>query len=483
MSSLDFPAAFEALTRYKPLLWQKRLFARLAAGDLPDACDIPTGLGKTSVMAIWLAALDLRPGAMHLPRRLIYVVDRRAVVDQATEEAERLADALGEGTDAGGTIAALRDRLTLEFGRRLPVSTLRGQYADNRTWLDDPSTAVIVVGTVDMIGSRLLFQGYNVSRGMRPVHAALIGNDALIVLDEAHLVPPFEALVGQVKSFADADRECAPFGVPEMRLMTLSATGRGKGKNLFGLESEDESEDDIVRQRLHAGKRLKLEPSVATGDLARTMAERAWQHGDGGRRVVVFCNSRKIAQAVYEDLSDRLKNFGKKTSELSEFVALMVGARRVREREELARTGAFRRFSPKTAEEEKAKADGMPAFLIATSAGEVGVDIDADHMVCDLVAWERMVQRLGRVNRLGELVEGSLADVFPALFGKDKEWKSRSKIVRSRNGVRRLKVNSGAQTRTDAAMQAPEVCGSSGRTGRSRNSPTPQRRPPRCARH
>ena len=43
-----------------------------------------------------------------------------------------------------------------------------------------------------------------------------------------------------------------------------------------------------------------------------------------------------------------------------------------------------------------------PAFLIATSAGEVGVDLDADHMVCDLVAWERMVQRLGRVNRRGD---------------------------------------------------------------------------------
>lgn len=29
------------------------------------------------------------------------------------------------------------------------------------------------------------------------------------------------------------------------------------------------------------------------------------------------------------------------------------------------------------------------------------MDLDADHMVCDLVAWERMVQRLGRVNRRG----------------------------------------------------------------------------------
>ncbi len=49
--------------------------------------DIPTGLGKTSVMAAWLVA---RSQKASLPRRLVYVVDRRAVVDQATREAENL---------------------------------------------------------------------------------------------------------------------------------------------------------------------------------------------------------------------------------------------------------------------------------------------------------------------------------------------------------------------------------------------------------
>jgi len=44
-----------------------------------------------------------------------------------------------------------------------------------------------------------------------------------------------------------------------------------------------------------------------------------------------------------------------------------------------------------------------PTFLVATSAAEVGVDLDAEHMVSDLVPWERMVQRLGRVNRRGNV--------------------------------------------------------------------------------
>ena len=64
-----------------------RLLRRLLDAALPRVVDIPTGLGKTSVMALWLIALA--EGA-RLPRRLVYVVDRRAVVDQATRFAERL---------------------------------------------------------------------------------------------------------------------------------------------------------------------------------------------------------------------------------------------------------------------------------------------------------------------------------------------------------------------------------------------------------
>ena len=52
-------------------------------------------------------------------------------------------------------------------GRSLPISTLRGQHVDNREWLDDPASTAIIVGTIDMIGSRLLFEGYGVARNMQ----------------------------------------------------------------------------------------------------------------------------------------------------------------------------------------------------------------------------------------------------------------------------------------------------------------------------
>jgi len=50
----------------------------------------------------------------------------------------------------------------------------------------------------------------------------------------------------------------------------------------------------------------------------------------------------------------------------------------------------------------KAPPNGRTVYLICTSAGEVGIDISADHMVCDLTPLDSMTQRLGRVNRRGE---------------------------------------------------------------------------------
>ena len=165
-----FSDAFLRLTGHRPFSWQRRLFREwFARGCIPSGCDIPTGLGKTSVMAIWYLAL--RVGAL-VPRRLVYVVDRRAVVDQATTIADEIKEKSDDST--------------------LGVSTLRGQHVDNRAWLADPAAPAIIVGTIDMIGSRLLFSGYGVSRRMRPYHAGLLGADTIVVLDESHLVPPFE---------------------------------------------------------------------------------------------------------------------------------------------------------------------------------------------------------------------------------------------------------------------------------------------------
>ena len=76
----SFKKSFEQLTGNKPFPWQEALYALFSSGAFPSSCNIPTGLGKTSVLAIWLIAQSRFP---HLtPRRLVYVVNRRTVVDR-----------------------------------------------------------------------------------------------------------------------------------------------------------------------------------------------------------------------------------------------------------------------------------------------------------------------------------------------------------------------------------------------------------------
>ena len=403
-------AMFSALTSEDgepclPFRWQLRLLHRFLAGDLPTAVDLPTGLGKTSVMALWLIALA--KGAS-LPRRLVYVVDRRAVVDQATRFAEllrcnipdHLANSLHVNDGFGG----------------FPISTLRGGFTDNRDWLEDPSKPAIVVGTIDMVGSRLLFSGYGVSRRMRPYHAGLLGADVLVVLDEAHLCPPFEALLRRIADQRDSEFGSRTNGAsitPPFRLMSLSATGRETAQEhadaVFRLNHDDRAEP-VVEQRLTANKRLKVSVIAPANSLIECLADRAIELGDGevAARVLIFCDSRKDAVAVKERI-DRTGRMRRKAGKsLAEYATeLLVGERRVYERTALESWLSQRGFLGGAS-----APPATPAFLVATSAGEVGVDLNAEHMVCDLVAYERMVQRLGRVNRRGGRNRAALVEVF-----------------------------------------------------------------------
>ena len=402
--------AFTKLTseegeEFTPFLWQRRLLDTLLDGEIPPAVDIPTGLGKTSVMALWLLA---KSEGANLPRRLVYVVDRRAVVDQATRFAEQLRRNMP--LDLAGKLGLTDSKGTL------PISTLRGGFADNKEWLEDPAKPAIVVGTIDMIGFRLLFSGYGVSRRMRPYHAGLLGADALVLLDEAHLCPPFEALLRHIETHRDGEfgpqAGCDPY-VPAFRLMALSATGRNLGaiptQSVFRLEARD-YEESLVRQRLLAKKRLKVIELDGQPSLAESIANKAYKLGGGAKtcRVLVYCNSIKTALEVKKEIDEKCKQRQKAGELVSGYESeLLVGERRIYERRVQENWLKSRGFLGGSKDSPKAS-----TFLIATSAGEVGVDLDADHMVCDLVAYERMVQRLGRVNRRGGEARSAIVEVF-----------------------------------------------------------------------
>ena len=64
----------------------------LVAGRVPAALSTPTGLGKTASVLLALLARLVNP---ELPRRVVYIVDRRAIVDQTAAVIRGWIDRIG----------------------------------------------------------------------------------------------------------------------------------------------------------------------------------------------------------------------------------------------------------------------------------------------------------------------------------------------------------------------------------------------------
>jgi CRISPR-associated endonuclease/helicase Cas3 len=401
-ASQFFRKSYPALTGHpESFPWQEELFLRFCEPDIPSAAVLPTGCGKTSVMAVWVLALAWQarkgPQGIRLPRRLVWVVNRRVVVDQATVEATEIRDNINDKSLPA--LDTVREALR-ELSRAddiIGVSGLRGQLADNAEWRDDPARPAIVVGTVDMIGSRLLFSGYGSGFKYRPLHAGFVGQDALIVHDEAHLEPAFQRLIEAVMIEQGRCQEFRPFHV-----MALTATSRDGSEKSFGLTEADRVPGSEIRKRIEARKGISFHGLESEKKLAGEIVERALEFQDSGRAILIFL--RKL-QDVHEA--------ARKLKLAKQSVQVLTGTMRGHERDQMAKMNPiFARFvlgSPAP------PAEGT-VYMVCTSAGEVGVNMSADDLVCDLTPFESMTQRFGRVNRFGngdariELVWSSASD-------------------------------------------------------------------------
>jgi CRISPR-associated endonuclease/helicase Cas3 len=429
---IEFEAAFRALTDCSPMGWQSRLFDQLYSGrQIPVVCELPTGLGKTSIIPIWLLALarQAQDASIHLPRRLAYIVNRRTVVDQATDVVEQIRERINTPTDVRwlhhGTelqgLAVLLRSLAPGNGPVLAVSTLRGELADNKEWTADPARPAIIAGTIDMIGSKLLFSGYGDRRYWRAQHAGLIGHDTLIVHDEAHLTPAFGELLHRVAEVQRIAGEPRP-----VRVIDLSATSRVSEGPVLRLQPEDEQPDEptasIVRERLDAEKSLRVH-EVSEPEVVDKIVELARSHDGSAARVLVYVRSPEDAREVATKLPKEVRD------EARNRVAVLTGTLRGHERDTLVRNHpVYRALLDRSTDVERT------VYLVSTSAGEVGIDIDADHLICDLTTLDSMIQRLGRVNRRGGRERLSHVDVVPGAGEGDRN----SEFERATRATRKI---------------------------------------------
>jgi CRISPR-associated endonuclease/helicase Cas3 len=410
---IDFEEAFKVLTGTKgPFPWQTSLYEDwFVKGEFPRSCNLPTGLGKTAVIAIWLIALMNHPDK--IPRRLVYVVNRRTVVDQTTEEVEKLRENLPILKNIPAHV------------QHLAISTLRGQFADNREWSADPSRPAVICGTVDMIGSRLLFNGYGVGFKSKPLHAGFLGQDVLLVHDEAHLEPAFQELLVAIEKEQREGEQTEPMPWPKVRVMELTATSRGNEKDgkeghVFELTDAEKNIPEVIPRPPtepihHVWGRQKAEKALVCHEI-----EDENQLAD---KIADLAKERRGAVLVFVRKVEHVEKIVKKLPEGS--TEQLTGTLRGLERDSLVKRGIFQRFLPESNRNKDVTRSPGTVYLVCTSAGEVGVNISADHLVCDLSTFESMAQRFGRVNRFGERDDTQIDVVYPKEFGKkDKKTNS-----------------------------------------------------------
>ena len=397
----DFAAYFEAVHGDPPFPWQQRLVEQLACeNQWPNVLDLPTGAGKTAALdaAVFHLALQAESPKRTAALRIALVVDRRLVVDDAHRRARKIACFLRNparleppGRAVVEEMAWRLQRLAGKGEDPLVAVRLRGGAPLEHDWARTPTQPTILCSTVDQVGSRLLFRGYGVSNRMRPVHAGLLGEDSLVLLDEAHLSQPFQ----------DTLRAVHDLGKATVAAVVLTATPGRDYERPFPLRQPDR-EHEVLRPRLEAAKPARLmkpirspDPAGAFAHAARSLAERLRRGGVPAPAVGVVVNRVDLARAIFSRLQE--------TEDAPFECALLIGrSRDVSRRKVEGKLAPFRTGA-------KGRDQARALMVVATQCLEVGVDLDLDGLVTQAASLDALRQRFGRLNRAGRSIPAAAA--------------------------------------------------------------------------
>jgi CRISPR-associated endonuclease/helicase Cas3 len=382
MSPSSFAAFYHAVHGHGPFPWQARLVQRVLADDWPRTLALPTSSGKTSVLDGIIFALamqaDHQARERTIPLRTCFVIDRRLVVDEVTAHAQHLSHALATATH--GVVAEVAHRLR-RFGSEQPlqVATVRGGMAQDDQGILWPNQPALLISTVDQVGSRLFFRGYGLASYQWPVHAGLLGNDTLFVLDEVHLSQPFvETLhaVRQLRGWAEQPLH-TPWRVLEMSATPLHPEG------VFTLEADDHTHP-VLQTHLCAAKMTRLLAPRAAAFVDTLVREACNAAKASDVQVIgVVVNRVDTARTVFEQL--------RTTAD----ALLLTGRIRPYDRDQLLET-----WLPQI-HADRARHRAGPLFVVATQTIEVGANLDFDALVTEAAPLAALRQRFGRLDRLG----------------------------------------------------------------------------------
>jgi CRISPR-associated endonuclease/helicase Cas3 len=347
----------------------------LATDPWPEVVHIPTGLGKTAAVVLAWLYKRLVTGAS-TPRRLVYCLPMRVLVDQTAQNARAWMDNLARA----GTIPP---------DRKPSVHIMMGGEVQ-LDWDIDADRDLILIGTQDQLLSRALNRGYAMSRFRWPIHFSLLNNDCFWVMDETQLMGVGLKTTAQLQAFRE---KLATYGtthslwmsatLEEGGLSTVDHRQPATGWRRFTL-SREESSLPPVQKRLIAPKSLVPAGTELTTDdkpYSRNLAAEILGRHVPGHLTLAVVNRVARAQQVYQELI--------KAGRTAETTALVHSRFREldRKRHEVLLGGEGDRI------------------VVATQTVEAGVDISARVLFTEVAPWASLVQRFGRLNRYGEYSE------------------------------------------------------------------------------
>jgi len=360
---LEYREFFKKATGYYPFPWQTQM---ISGRSIPEIVSVPTGLGKTAgVVIAWLWKRLQEPESV--PRRLVYCLPMRVLVEQTYSEVQKW----------------IRN-LDLETESHL----LLGGFVNN-DWDRNPENDSIIIGTQDMLLSKALNRGYATSRFRWPVQYALLNNDCLWVLDEVQLMGVGLQTSLQLQGLRE---KLGHFGITKS--VWMSATISRKW-----LSTVDHSAEALVELTPASAdldtpvfkQRYKAVKQVSEIDAELALSESILQAHCEGTLTLVVRNTVKAAFETYKALT---KN--RYSAEI-----LLLHSRFRKPDRDAVMNKVLSEIPP----------EGR--ILVATQVVEAGVDISAKTLFTDVAPWASLVQRFGRCNRRGEFENASIFWITP----------------------------------------------------------------------
>lgn len=372
--------------------------------------NIPTGMGKTASIIIgWVWRRFYHPNKdtrENTPRRLVYCLPMRTLVEQTWRNAIKWLDAIDmlSGKVVYDDKGFISNYTPLFEKNKISVVRLMGGE-EKHQWDIYPERNLILIGTQDFLLSATLNRGYGAGRFRWPIQFGLLNNDSLWAMDEIQLMGPGLTTSIQLHAFREifgTVKNCNSIWISatfeKKWIETVDLKDQIKENEILTLTQEDLDNNDV--QRIIKGNKILKKSQNSISDL-KALAEEILNEHKSGTKTIVIVNTIMNARSIYGEIK---KQIGKDKLKVTS-ILLLHSQFRSEDRERIMNNALAEPVDGGT-------------ILVATQIVEAGVDISCKKLFTEIAPWSSMVQRFGRCNRYGENDESVVRWIQTTCKGK-----------------------------------------------------------------